>query len=164
MAESITEAGRALDGEVDRIVFGAECGHVVEKVPLDELIRRERAEFLAEYGQDAPPTWEGSARYDFEEADYPPKWCTRCHIMRPWPTPPNYSGEMFAAMRVIDKMRERGFDFTLRNYGTYTMQFERRDLSGSWSRDGDTAPLAICLAALAALTPVTEGRDPGGEA
>jgi hypothetical protein len=64
-----------------------------------------------------------------------------------------YSADIELAWQVVEKMLALGWYFDLRNYGTWTAIFDRD--SGSpddhATDDGDSAPLAICRAALAAV-------------
>jgi hypothetical protein len=65
--------------------------------------------------------------------------------------PPFYSTDIAAAWDVVEKMRERRADFYIRFVSTWTVEFD--SVAGDYNgyTDGDTAPLAICLAALKAV-------------
>lgn len=71
---------------------------------------------------------------------------------------PRYSTDIAAAWLVVEKMRALGFDFQCRHFGTYTVTFtpSRNLLACGESADGDTAPLAIFLAAKAMLDSTQE--------
>ena len=86
----------------------------------------------------------------------PGKCSTRPLPLVRYDTRARFSTTISAAWMVVDKMRDRGWDFDIRNFGTYTAAFhEQRSLMGaSCSADAETAPLAICLAALAAIRSV----------
>lgn len=62
-----------------------------------------------------------------------------------------YSTDIAAAWEVVEKMRERRADFYIRFVSTWTVEFD--SVAGDYNgyTDGDTAPLAICLAALKAV-------------
>lgn len=66
---------------------------------------------------------------------------------------PTYETDIAAAWQVVEKMRERGWsmDLTTRRHGGLTT-IEMFDADGTFvTAEAATAPMAICLAALAAL-------------
>jgi hypothetical protein len=71
----------------------------------------------------------------------------------------HYSSDISAAFQVVEKMRERGIMLTLMNWHYYgrnywTAKFRNSDADNKeWEGEGDTAPSAISLAALLALSP-----------
>lgn len=77
----------------------------------------------------------------------------RTHAIDAIPLPP-YSTNIGAAWLVVEKMRERGFEMYLESDhgmpGRFYCSFH--DSDGCKSGMGDSAPEAICLAALSALT------------
>lgn len=78
---------------------------------------------------------------------------------------PRYSTDIAAAWTVVEKMKEYGWAFALEtthngdacavfNVGTYIGD----DLSGPRCVSADTAPMAICLAAKAAIDAIAENN------
>lgn len=67
---------------------------------------------------------------------------------------PHYSTDVAAAWLVVDVMIDH-WDFDLRHVVTYTANFTRFNslADPGYSADGETAPLAICRAALLAVNP-----------
>lgn len=63
---------------------------------------------------------------------------------------PAYSTDMNAAMEVVEKMRERGFDFGLQVDVTWWAIFTSEEINYGGTK-GQTPALAICLAALEAV-------------
>jgi hypothetical protein len=75
-----------------------------------------------------------------------PPWVTRHGALVPFSQTPGYSTEIDAAWQVIEAMQAYCCDFTLEKAGSaWYAEF----IVGS--AGADTAPLAICLAALAAV-------------
>lgn len=70
---------------------------------------------------------------------------------------PRYSTDITAAMTVVEKMRERGWSFacTLYEGKLPYASFCKRTAASSRNAEANTLPLAICRAALSA---VSEGR------
>lgn len=78
-----------------------------------------------------------------------------------WRSPvPNYAGEFAAAMQVVEKMRERGFDVCMRHSEwtdgkrRWLVEFDAGGVGYDATyrnADGDSLPRAICLAAINAL-------------
>jgi hypothetical protein len=66
---------------------------------------------------------------------------------------PHYSGNVFPAFQVIDVLRSRGYGVTLSDVraGFWTVEIDRDTWRGSEVWTGETAALAICRAALAAV-------------
>ena len=88
-------------------------------------------------------------KVDGWEADPPYKDFYGVEQVQVWPAPP-FSTDIRAAMEVVGKMR------TTHGFGTFTLE---QNKSGDWSVGGwgffptiyeDTAPMAICVAALKA--------------
>lgn len=146
-------AGRELDAEIATRVMGEACVHDLEFIPRDVIVARNRAEWLAEWGEDAPAKWEGDT---CENDDYPPKWCKHCHVERAGRVGsmnlPCYSTDLAAAFQVVEKMRADG----------WTLEFNNQDrpVACFWSRyrradritcGAETPAPAICFAALAAI-------------
>lgn len=63
------------------------------------------------------------------------------------PEVPPYSTDIAAAWGVVEKLRERGFGFSLNDGWIAWFLAGRSD----WHADAETAPHAICLAALKAV-------------
>lgn len=61
------------------------------------------------------------------------------------------STDIADAWKVVEKMRERGLDVYLRFVSTWTAEFDSVSGDVNGFADADTAPLAICLAALKAV-------------
>ena len=75
---------------------------------------------------------------------------------------PHYSGDIAAAWQVVDWLRARFTNVSLTAANRYAciawnISSEGEDSASVWER-GDTAPEAICLAALAALEEGGKGR------
>jgi hypothetical protein len=72
-----------------------------------------------------------------------------------------YSTDIASAWRVVEKMRETGYHFRIANWedGSWRSDFG----FGCPMAEAATAPLAICLAALAATTPPSGRADEKGE-
>lgn len=64
---------------------------------------------------------------------------------------PHYSTDIAAAMEVVEKMREQGFIVSMMSDPPWTCEMAKPSWSGSECWTGATLPLAICLAALAAV-------------
>lgn len=60
------------------------------------------------------------------------------------------SADIAAAWEVVEKMRTEGYGFILTDCPAYVCAFDL-DSSVEWRSKADTAPRAICLAALAAV-------------
>lgn len=72
---------------------------------------------------------------------------------------PHYSTAIAAAWLVVEGLRAEGWDFSLRNYSTWTATFDRMDRGAPvHDADGSTAPLAICRAALLTLETRNDAR------
>lgn len=72
-------------------------------------------------------------------------------------TPPRYSAYVDTAMKVVEKMRERGFRFEAlspRGTGWQVRCFPADDAPDSYRRFKDLLPVAICRASLFALDSV----------
>lgn len=68
---------------------------------------------------------------------------------------PHYSTDIAAAWLVVEKLRADGCDFDMRIVATWTANFGLDMGLLSFSADAETAPLAICLAALLACPSAT---------
>ena len=101
------------------------------------------------------------AEGDTEWNDYPEKWCGKCHagVNQPgsgrWNLP-KYSEDISAAWEVVEKLRTDGLMVDLTSEGAIknpgwqvTVEDSRSD--DAWFSYADTAPQAICEAALAAV-------------
>lgn len=75
----------------------------------------------------------------------------------PWrPVPPSYSSRIEDAFQVVEAMRAKGYGVLLHAVATGTWdatvtRFDRAIVAAQHSRSDTSLPLAICLAALAAL-------------
>jgi hypothetical protein len=155
MSEASMVAGRELDALIAEKVFGV-CAHKPVRWTREEVIARERAEFLEEYGMEAPPTWVGDADIELS-GDYPPYKCAKCgdaRVNSRLITKP-YSTDIAAAWLVLEKLAVDKWWPELRrlvdwdNVEKWYAACNRRP--HVWSATAATAPLAICRAALEAI-------------
>lgn len=156
----MTEAGRELDAQIAEQVMGVPCAHDVEYMPHAEVVAANRKAFLADFGQEAPPTWEGDTG---EGTDFEPRWCSKCHVEvssgRTGIRAPAYSTDLGAAWQVVEKMRADGWEFSLSDTSEgdtkpFDMVFYLPGVEVVENEVAATAPLSICLAALKALETV----------
>lgn len=164
MSERPPEAGRELDAMVAERVMGEACAHDVQYMTREEIVADNRREFREEYGQDAPPSWEGNT---WEGTDYEPKLCVKCGKTglggRIGIQCPPYSTQITAAWLVVERMRADGFSVSVSVdertdvKHPYACEIAKASWRGSEYEDAVSAPLAICLAALSAR------RSTGGE-
>jgi hypothetical protein len=64
---------------------------------------------------------------------------------------PDFSTEISDAWMVVDKMKEDGWYIDIGNYREWFVSFTRQPEDDSFAGSGETAPEAICRAALEAL-------------
>jgi Phage ABA sandwich domain len=72
------------------------------------------------------------------------------------------SENIFDAWKVVEKMKDKGFLFALKNTVGGNYSFSLTDWGGmcdTFSADSDTAQLAICLASLKAVGVEVEGEE-----
>jgi len=149
------EAGRKLDVLIAERIMGL-CLHTPEPLPVAVETARRRKRFLEEYGQEAPGGWDGGA-YDESQWDYDhwPLWCPKCgreNLPYRSGVPLAYSTTIAAAWLVVEKL-DRPFEiinFKHEGRWRWSVSFYRDDLF-DYTAEADTAPLAICRAALKAL-------------
>ena len=156
------EAGRELDAMVGRELFGL-CWH--DFADDDEAcLVDDRASFEEDFGTAPPVGWTSPYWYD-ENARLR---CVRCG--RRWRISsnglgpredqdvPRFSTAIAPAWSVVEKMYAAGwtFDFIL-DMDLHTARFTKHiEAMPTFRRDADTAPLAICRAAIATLTTPTQ--------
>lgn len=71
-----------------------------------------------------------------------------------WLPLPKYSTDIKDAWQVVEKLKDKGFLFALKNTVGGNYSFSLTDWGGmcdTFSADSDTVPLAICLVALKAV-------------
>ena len=95
--------------------------------------------------------WQRPTR-EFQPWDMMPKEHPGCCLCTPFEVP-HFSTEMAAAWRVVDAFASKGWYVEVQHVDTHRDKW--RAHFGAWSVATDTAPLAICRAALAAV----EGSD-----
>lgn len=138
VGSGIREAGHGLDAEVHKALFG-------EVLPWGPL-----------HGACACYVCGEQARYCGERA-----WCSTCSEWRYGPYP-EYSTEIGPAFDLVSIMESRWWWFALETYPspydinegeTVHARFKGTNMPGQHDGEGmaDSIPLAICLAALAAL-------------
>lgn len=146
---------RAIDALVHESVFG-QCVHEPDRYPLERGIADRKAEFLADYGQEAPLDFDSGATWEYHNSDHWPSWCKKCDqrdIGYRWECP-RYSTDWAAAGLIIEKL-DRPFEaLQFRHAGgwRWSVGFERMDGTLlSDDAEAGTFPLAVCLAALAGV-------------
>lgn len=88
-------------------------------------------------------------------------YCVRCNELGNWGDKiftndrccPRYSKDIAAAWLVIEKLEQDGFQISLNNFTPYwhVVMTKNMGVDGFGCGQADTAPLAICLAALKAV-------------
>lgn len=149
------KAGRELDALVAEKLFGWRCVHRLVRITREEEIAFNRAWFLKEYGQEAPPTWEGDSDLD---GDYPTRKCSKCGMghdskdndlfAHADSRVPKYSTDIASAWLVVEKLVAAGWEVVIEE--AWAVSLSRRR-GPSFVGFGDTAQLAICKAALLAV-------------
>jgi hypothetical protein len=95
-----------------------------------------------------------SGRDAFEEWRDPQGW-------RYGATPPSYSSDIAAAWQVVEHMRTRGWRFEIHElWEGWRAIFVLRATYAEYQERAESAPLAICRAALAAIGSVAESDAP----
>ncbi len=157
-------AGRELDALVAEQVMGWECVHRMTLLPKEIWVAEAEREFEAEYGTKPPSGWAMDQTWADYSGDHPPKWCEKCqkrpsqfqsgqYVLRP------YSTSIGAAWEVVEKLNKK---FHLRLISPfepgepYFAGFSPHGMTGwdgrpHFEAGADTAPLAICRAALKAV-------------
>lgn len=161
-------AGRELDALVAEKVFGVACIHDIEWTPREDVVAANRRAFVDEFGQEPPPTWEGDID---EESDYAPKRCKKCLApysgcrIGPVHVPP-YSTFIADAWSVVEKAIDYVAATTDFDIATgrptlhkWELWFGERGAARYGKAFADTAPLAICLAALKAVAVSRSASD-----
>lgn len=152
-------AGRELDALIAEKVMGWACVHSVEYLPRSERESEINAEFLRDYGMPAPPGFCKAAVDDleFSDGDYPPKWCAKCGGRESrdiFKKLPHYSTDIGDAWDVVEAVAARSETvyFTVERIGAHAGEFSGyRAFINRICTAADTAPLAICRAALKAV-------------
>jgi len=160
------KAGRELDALIETQLFGR-CAHQMAYVSTEELQSRARREIMAEwqanYGKQPPDAFvmaeAASRQWAQEEGDYSPKECVKCGVTAYGTAiTPRYSTDIAAAWEVVEKLQPNLYlSLTVeqhegRQYATAGFTGDRWvDPTQHFEAEAETAPLAICLAAVEAV-------------
>lgn len=158
------EAGRELDGLIETQVFGR-CDHDMQYVTDGELESRARRDIMAEwqkeYGKQPPDAFvmaeAESRRWAETSGDYSPKECVKCGVSAYGTSiTPRYSTQIEHAWRVVEKMRG-AWDVSLTEWAEgWCCTLDAETPREIWAQ-AETAPHAICLAALKAVGSTPQG-------
>jgi hypothetical protein len=160
-------------GTGERLAGPALNAEVAEKVMGLRFWKEQRGEYALCYA-DADEPW---LRHSFqtrehERARYSQVSAAEACRVGFFVAPPCYSSEIAHAWKVVEKMRELGYSWVRveaedppnDKVRPWIAGFHRPKSQDAYWRGADTAPLAICRAALAALASKTPQSDPEGGA